>query len=244
MPNTPVRDINGIGTRRLKTSGANGPADRFSSQSLINAAGVISQVDNNGVQKFVIRGDGRRNGGILAATPGTLIPGDYYIVTILGIDYLAFVDTGGTQQLINLGLYQLLSQKGVANGYAGLDASAMVLEVNLPATVQAPLSAFVLVPAATTTTVDSLPVASATTCQWIVELTDGLGFYGSLPVLASKESPTVIGFTVGTATSVAAGFIEFSATVDISAGNIRLRVVATGVAPGGWSARAVRRQIV
>ncbi len=100
MPLTPVKDVRGLGTGRLKTSSAAGPADRFSSQSLINAEGVIQQLENNGVAKFKVRGDGRRNGGILTATPSVLTPGDYYIKTVAGIDYWVFVDTAGVEQLI------------------------------------------------------------------------------------------------------------------------------------------------
>jgi len=100
MPSTPVKDIRGLGTGRLKTSSAAGPADRFSSQSLINAEGVIQQLENNGVAKFRVRGDGRRNGGILVSTPSVLNPGDYYLKTVAGIDYWVFVDTAGVEQLI------------------------------------------------------------------------------------------------------------------------------------------------
>lgn len=95
--NQPVHDIKYTGSLRTKASGSSGPADEFSSRSVIDPHGVITQTSNYGVPVSKVLGDGRTWTPILGSIPSTPVAGTYYIRNIAGIDTFVFVDSSNVE---------------------------------------------------------------------------------------------------------------------------------------------------
>jgi hypothetical protein len=95
--NQPIHDIKYTGSLRTKASGSSGPADEFSSRSVIDPHGVITQTSNFGTPVSKILGDGRTWTPILGSIPSTPVAGTYYIRNIAGIDTFVFVDSSNVE---------------------------------------------------------------------------------------------------------------------------------------------------
>ncbi len=96
MPRNPVNDVRAGGTMRSKASDTVGPADEFQSRTIIDDDGVVSQIGNHGLDRARVYGDGRSWFPIQAATPTSLVPGQFFIETVSpGSDQWAFVNSLG-----------------------------------------------------------------------------------------------------------------------------------------------------
>ncbi len=91
---TPVRDITHLGQTRRKVGGS-GSSDQFQTAVTIPAAQVVQQVQNLVTPVDRVYGDGRKWGPILTSTPGSVVPGQTWVERIAGVDYFAYVDSGG-----------------------------------------------------------------------------------------------------------------------------------------------------
>lgn len=103
MPGDVVRDIAADGAFRQKTSSNVGPADRFSSEDLINDDGVLTEEQNQGTAVARIYGDGRQWGPILTAPPPSPVNGQFWLELDGGITEIKFVDHTGTVQTLGTG---------------------------------------------------------------------------------------------------------------------------------------------
>ncbi len=101
MPRNPVNDLKASGALRTKISGTDGPADDFESVTVINPAGVIALVGNQGSARSRIYGDGTKWMPIQSAAPTTLTPGQFFIETVSGVDNWVFVDSFGVAQYVS-----------------------------------------------------------------------------------------------------------------------------------------------
>lgn len=101
MPANPVNDVRAAGTLRSKASAAAGPADEFQSRTLINPAGIISIIGNQGSDRFRVYGDGRAWVPVQAAAPASLVAGQFFIQTVAGVDRWAYVDSTLTIQYLS-----------------------------------------------------------------------------------------------------------------------------------------------
>jgi hypothetical protein len=103
MPEKHVRDVKGDGTLRLNTSPAAGPADRFSSETVINPDGIVREIANDDLPVNRVLGDGRQYMPIQLATPASYSPGQFWLEKIAGITYIVFVDDAGVLQTVTGG---------------------------------------------------------------------------------------------------------------------------------------------
>lgn len=92
---TTVRDIAGGNAVRIKAK-----TDVYSTSVTVADTFPISEDQNFGQARRRTYGDGRQWSPILTATPGTLVPGQYWFERVAGVDYLKFVDTTGVVRTI------------------------------------------------------------------------------------------------------------------------------------------------
>lgn len=117
MAKDPVNNVRSQTVRRVGIGNdVNGPSDEFVTPVTIVANGVARRLNNNGVVLEDVLGDGRHLMPIQASTPGSLAAGQYFLVTIAGIDYFGFVDSSGTLQLVTPGGGALVGTTPLVNG--------------------------------------------------------------------------------------------------------------------------------
>jgi len=102
MP-APISNVKSQGVQRPSSAAAAGPADEFASSTTINPAGVLTQQRNNASIVNKILGDGRIVVPIQGSTPGSLSPGQIYLLLSAGVTYLVYVDSTGTPVAVTNG---------------------------------------------------------------------------------------------------------------------------------------------
>ena len=221
MPNNSVKDIRGVGTMRQKAASSAGPADTFSSSNAVAPDDILEETQNNYVPVRRTYGDGRQYTPIQMACPGCTTPGQFWIETVLGVDYWVFVDSTGTPQ------YMSPSGSGII-----------------------PTPTVIALPNGTPTVIEMVLADSVGLVEWSAAIYNPtVGYRTHFRLVAAHNGTGLLDATVAQlnqASTVSIGTLPVTLDVQITGSGVgqTMDLVATATEIGWYTASIVERLVV